>query len=260
MTKKVTLLLFHASCLMLPNPWCTCRCSQHDSSLHLQTAAQHSSTNAASAGLHLEGLNQPRDSGYDKESDASVGSSQLFGSSKLLVPKPLLSAALKTKRDSQVHLEPERFVENTSNSNKECQCDLLEGLNQPHNSDSDESSSSLYPQELFDAPKHMVNQPLLEAALKAKENSSSSLCHDSQGHVSTPGIAEGAQLEGLNQPWSYDTFVSETSLRLSQLFELSNAPISKPFLAAALTAKEDSELKSCLLLISIWVMPVKSLS
>jgi hypothetical protein len=43
----------------------------------------------------------------------------------------------------------------------------------------------------------------------------------------------------VHQPVSYDVTASESSLRSSQLFEVSIAPLSKPFLAAALKAKEN---------------------
>jgi hypothetical protein len=62
---------------------------------HPCISAQNMPTKRISAGVHLEGLNQPRDSCYDEESDTSIVSCQLFDAPESMVYKPLLAARLE---------------------------------------------------------------------------------------------------------------------------------------------------------------------
>ncbi|KAG7354035.1 RHS repeat-associated core domain containing protein [Nitzschia inconspicua] len=173
------------------------------------------SETSAQYGLHLEGLNQPKQND-DSDSSASLGSDEVFDPApKVLVSKPLLAAAVKGKQESEANAQYGLH---------------LEGLNQPKQNDDSDSSASLGSDEVFDpAPKVLVSKPLLAAAVKGKQESESNAQY-------------GSHLEGLNQPKQNDDSDSSASLGSDEVFD--PAPkvfISKPLLAAAVKGKQESE-------------------
>lgn len=174
---------------------------------------------------HLAGIHQPTKSSETKSDDDKSYDGELFDGHKPRPEQPLLQAALKARRDEDLRAGTPVH---------------LAGFHQPKtvNSDrGDQDEDASYEGELFEEFKPKSEQPLLDAALKARKQEDI--------RSGTP-----VHLAGVHQPKKTNASLSrngedeDDKSYEGELFEEARPKSEQPLVDAALKARRDQDIRS----------------